>query len=227
MGVQRLKARCAAILILAACGDAVPPGPVSRVWPVLGTMMSVAAWGADTAEIGRALDAVPDTADRPGPRVGLDSLRREIRRQTTIALAAGDLKEGDVLDRAALLLAGVADSALLDIGGQFLWVGARGTQRTVGIADPENSLGALATVEMRGGSVSTSSHAGSTVSVTVLAPSGIAADAWSTALLRLGCNDALALAPRLEVWRVSVVCADSGRVRWTPDLDGRVSVPRP
>lgn len=193
-------------------------------------MMSAAVWGADTARLERALDAVRDTVDRPRRAVGFDSLQRDIRRRTGVTLDAGDITEGHALDRAAVVLAGVADSALLDIGGQFLWVGPRGTRRAVGIADPANSLGALATVEMHGGSVSTSSHAGA-ASITVLAPSGIAADAWSTALLGLGCDRALALAPRLGggaggAWRVSVVCADSAGVRWTPDLDGRVLLPK-
>ncbi len=221
------------VLILslaAACSDAPPPAPVSRVWPVLGTTMSAAAWGADTVRIGRALDAARDTADRTVPAAAVDSLRREIRRQTGIPVAADDIQEGAALDRAARVLAGVTDSALLDIGGQFLWIGPRATKRTVGIADPANSLNALATVELRSGSVSTSSQAGerggATVSVTVLAPSGVAADAWSTALLGLGCDSALALAPRLGAPHVSVVCADSVRVRWTPDLDGRVLVPK-
>jgi hypothetical protein len=213
----------------AACGGAPGGAPVSRVWPALGTMMSAAAWGADTARIGRALDAVHDTVDRFGAAQapGFDSLRRDIRRATGVTLAAADVTEGGALDRAAQVLAGAADSALLDIGGQFLWVGARGTRRVVGIADPANSLDALATVELRAGSVSTSSHAGSAVSVTVLAPTGLAADAWSTALSKVGCDSALALAPRLAARRVSIVCADSAGVRWTPDLDGRVLVPDP
>lgn len=188
-------------------------------------MMIAAVWGADTARLARALDAVRDTVARPRRAAGFDSLRLEIRRRTGVTLDAGDVTEGDALDRAALVLAGVADSALLDVGGQFLWVGPRGTRRPVGIADPANSLGALATVEMHGGSVSTSSQAGA-ASVTVLAPSGIVADAWSTALLELGCDRALALAPRLAAWRVSVVCADSAGVRWTPDLNGRVLLPK-
>jgi thiamine biosynthesis lipoprotein ApbE len=217
------------LILVAACGDAPPPQvPVSRVWPLLGTMMSAAAWGPDTGRIGRALDAAHDTAGRPGAAAAFDSLRLEIRRETGIALVADDIQEGDALDRAALVLAGVADSALLDVGGHFLWVGPRATRRTVGIADPASSLNALATVEMQGGSVSTASRAGSdsAVSVTALAPSGAAAEAWSTALLGLGCDSALALAPRLAAWRVSLVCADSGggRVRWTPDLEGRVQV---
>jgi len=184
-------------------------------------MMSAAAWGADTARIGRALDAVRDSSDRPGPAAAFDSLQREIRRRTGVTLAAGDITAGAALDRAALALRAVADSALFDLGGQFLWAGPRGTRRVVGIADPANSLVALATVELRDGSVSTSS------SVTGLAPSGLAAEAWSAALSRVGCDSALALAQRPGERRVSVICADSVGVRWTPDLDGRVLVPRP
>jgi len=93
-----------------------PPGPVSRVWPALGMMMSAAAWGADTARIGRALDAVRDSSDRPGPAAAFDSLQREIRRRTGVTLAAGDITAGAALDRAALALRAVADSALFDLG---------------------------------------------------------------------------------------------------------------
>jgi thiamine biosynthesis lipoprotein ApbE len=190
----------------------------------MGTMMSAAVWGADTARLARALDALRDSVERR-PRVGFDSLRGEIRQRTGVALAADSGARGAALDRAGRVLAGVADSALLDLGGQFLWVGARDTRRTVGIADPDNSLEALATVEMRAGSVRTASRPGRKTWVTVLAASGIAADAWATAFFAIGCDRALALAPRLERWRMSVVCADSGHVRWTPDLDGRVLLP--
>jgi len=219
------------LALAAACADAAPPKPpVSRVWPVLGggTMMSAAVWGPDTLTIGRALDAVRDTTDHPG-HVSVDSLRRDVRQATGVALTAGDLEEGDALDRAAPVLVGAADSALLDIGGHFLWVGPRPTRRPVGIAHPASSLDHLATVDMQGGSVSTASRArGDTaLSVTVLAPSAAAAEAWATGLLGVGCDSALALAPRLALWRASVVCADSGggRVRWSRDLEGRVVVP--
>ncbi|MGH7608257.1 MAG: FAD:protein FMN transferase [Gemmatimonadales bacterium] len=284
----------AAGLILAACGgDAAPlPPPVSRAWPVMGTMMSAAAWGADTAGLDRALDAVRDSVARidsllstfrddseisrlnrdreggvtaafgavlaealavaaasggafdPTQRdwrgVRLDTARRTVRLAPGLRLDFGGIAKGYALDRAALALRGVADSALLDLGGQFVWIGPA-TRRTVGIADPENSLRAVAAVEMLGGSVSTSSQAeqpGHIVdprrnaapaararSVTVLAPSAMAADAWSTAFFVLGCDSALALAPRLARWTLSVVCVDTGGVRWTPDLDGRVFLP--
>jgi thiamine biosynthesis lipoprotein len=259
----------------------------------MGTMMSAAAWGADTARLDRALDAARDSVERVdsllstfrddseisrinrrrgGPLTpafaavlgealavarasggafdptkrhwqGLvfDSIRGTVRLAPGLELDFGGIAKGYALDRAALALAGVADSALLDLGGQFLWVSPRATRRVVGIAEPDNALRALAAVELHGGSASTSSQAeqpGHIVdpragrpasrarSVTVLAPTGIAADAWSTAFFVLGCDSTLALAPRLRVWRVSVVCADSAGVRWTPDLDGRVLLPK-
>lgn len=215
------------LCLVAACREAPLPAPVSRAWPVLGTMMSAAAWGggADTAPLARLLDAARDTAERAAPsllRSALfDSLRREVRQRTGLRLDTTQVAEGHALDRVASLLAGTADSALLDIGGQFLWIGARETRRVVGIPDPDNSLGALATVEMRLGSVSTASDSG--VTVTVLARTGLVADAWATSLVRLGCDSALALAPSLAV---SAVCADSAGVRWTKDLEGRVQPAR-
>ena len=294
------RAALAAVLICAGCG-AEPPAPtVARVWPVMGTMMSAAAWGRDSARLVRALDAAQDSVDlidsllstfsedseisrinrqsgtargrrltpsfaavlaealavasasggafdptkRNWRGVRFDSAGATVRLARGLELDFGGIAKGYALDRAALALAGAADSALLDLGGQFLWVGTASspTRRTVGIADPDNSTRVLAAVEMVGGSVSTSSQAeqpGHIVdprttpsaaahrvrSVTVLAADGITADAWSTAFFVLGCDSALALANRLERWRVSVVCADSGGVRWTPDLEKRVLLP--
>lgn len=181
-----------------------------------------------------------DPTKRDWRGVTLDAELGTVRLRSGVALDFGGIAKGYALDRAAALLAGVADSALLDLGGQFFWVGPA-TRRMVGIADPDNSLTALAAVEMLGGSVSTSSQgeqpehivdprrggaaAARARSVTVLAGSAMAADAWSTAFFVLGCDSALALAPRLERWRVSVICADAEGVRWTADLEGRVLLP--
>jgi len=181
--------------------------------------MSAAAWGADTTRVAGALGAVRDTLDKPGHVIPLDSLRRDIRQRTGVTVTTDDVTDGDALDRAARVLSGVVDSALLNLGTQFMWVGAE-THRSVGIADPANSLETWATVDMRSGSVSTTTDADKKTSVTVLAPSALAAEAWSTALLGLGCDRALALS-------TSVVCADSVRVRWTPDLEGRVFLAKP
>lgn len=207
-------------MLAVACGQGEPPPPVTRAWPAVGSTMSAAAWGGDTTRLAGALGAVRDTLDRPGHVVAFDSLRREIRQRTGVTVTKEDVIDGDALDRAARILAAVVDSALLNLGTQFTWVGSRGTRRPVGIADPANSLTTWATVEMRSGSVSTTTDAEKKVSVTVLASSGLVAEAWSTALLGLGCDRALALSPR-------VVCADSVRVRWTPDLEGRVILARP
>lgn len=262
----------------------------------MGTMMSAAAWGPDSALLDRTLDAVRDSVARldsllstfrddseisrwnrargtgdegrvsahfaavlaealavarasggafdPTRRdwrgVTYDSGRGRLRLRRGLSLDFGGIAKGYALDRAAARLAGSADSALLDLGGQFRWVGPP-TRRTVGIADPENSLRAIAAVELREGSLSTSAQAeqpdhivdprsgaaaGSAArSVTVLAATAMAADAWSTALFVMGCDSALALAPRLAGWRISIICADHGEVRWTADLDGRVFLP--
>jgi FAD:protein FMN transferase len=283
--------------MLVGCAPESRAPDAARAWPVMGTMMSAATWGPDTAALDRALDAIRDTTEaldsllstfrddseimlvnrgarervtphftavltaalavarasagafdptlRDWRGVAFDTGRGggggRVRLRSGLTLDFGGIAKGYALDRAADLLSGVADSALLDLGGQFLWVG-RETRRTVGIVDPANSLRALAAVEMRHGSVSTSSQAeqpghivdprrpgrtpaSRTKSVTVLAATGIAADAWSTAFFVLGCDSALALAPRLEEWRVSVICADTVGVRWTPDLEGRVLLP--
>jgi thiamine biosynthesis lipoprotein ApbE len=211
-------------LSLAACGVEVRPG-VSRVWPELGTMMSAAAWGTDSTRVAGALEAAHDSVDhidslrqRHVSIAALDSMRREIRRRTGVALAVDSIVPGYALDRAALALANVVDSALLDLGGQYLWVGraARPTHRAVGIPDPDNTLRTLAVVDLQGGSVRTQSQRnaprGAARSVTVLAADGLTANAWAVALLAEGCDRALS---RAEAGGMRVVCADSAGVRWT------------
>ena len=198
-------------------------------------MMSAAAWGADSTRVARALEAAHDSVDhvdallqRHTSIAALDFLRREIRRRTGVTIAADSIAPGYALDRAALALATVVDSALLDIGGQYFWVGsaAHPTHRTVGIQDPDNTLRMLAVVDLQSGSVRTQSQRnaarGAARSVTVLATDGLTANAWAAALLALGCDRALTVRGSE---RLSVVCADSGGVRWTPDLEQRVQVP--
>lgn len=196
-------------------------------------MMSAAAWGTDSARLAGALEAAHDSVDRIDSLIqrrvriaALDSVQRDIRRSTGIVLVADSIAAGYALDRAALALAPVADSALLDVGGQYLWIGpaTRPTRRAVGIPDPDNSLTTLAVVDMRSGSIRTKSRSpgegGAVRAVTVLAPDGLTAGAWSAAFLLLGCDRALAMAQRM-----SVVCADSAGVRWTTDLQNRVLLP--
>ncbi len=219
-------------LSLAACGAEPRPG-VSRVWPVMGTMMSAAAWGTDSVRLARALDAARDSVDHIDSLIqrrisiaAIDSLRREIRHRTGVALAVDSVAPGYALDRAALALASVVDSALLDLGGQYLWVGptTRPTHRAVGIPDPDNTLRTLAVVDLQGGSVQTASQRnaprGGARSVTVLAADGLTANVWAAALLAQGCDRALTVAQEMHV-----VCADSAGVRWATGLQNRVSLP--
>jgi FAD:protein FMN transferase len=171
--------------------------------------------------------------------VHFDRARRTVRLEPGLTLDFGGIAKGYALDRAALPLAGEADSGVLDFGGQLLIVrrsAGPAVRRAVGIVDPADRERVIAIIEVDSGSVSTSSQAerpGHIVdprtgapatrarSVTVVAPSGIAADAWSTGFFVLGCDSALALAPAL---RVHVVCLDRS-VRWSAGLDGRVALP--
>ena len=132
-----------------------------------------------------------------------------------------DVGDSYVLDRAAPVLAHAVDSALVDLGGLFLWIGPA-TNRTVGIADPGSALEPVAQVELRSGAVSTVSGRAERRSVTVLAPTAFQASAWSSALFSGGCDKALAQAARRGI---SVVCADSAGVRWSPELQNRVVLP--
>src|SRR5213075_989478 len=99
------------------------PPAVSRVWPVLGTMMSVAAWAPDTIRLAGALNGARDSVDRIDSLMthharidALDSAQRDLLERTGVTAASESLASGYALDRAALALAGVSDSALLDLG---------------------------------------------------------------------------------------------------------------
>jgi thiamine biosynthesis lipoprotein ApbE len=217
-------------LSLAACQSEARLG-VSRAWPEMGTMMSVAVWASDTDRAARALTAAHDAVERVDSLlqrhaavVAIDSLRRAIRQRTGVAIVADSIAPGYALDRAALAV-GTVDSALLDVGGQYVWIG-RATHRAVGIPDPDNTLRTIATVDLRGGSIRTAGRRNApraaVRSVTVLAPGALAASAWAFVFLSWGCDRAVA-----EPQGFSVICADSAGVRVTTDLRNRVSLPPP
>ena len=183
-------------------------------------MMSVAAWGADSDRVLRALEAAHDSVDRIDSLLqrhvsipAIDSLRRAVRQRTGVAVLTDSIGYGYALDRAAMAVANAVDSALLDLGGQYYWLG-RPTHRAVGIPDPDNTLRTLGVVDLQGGSLRTASRrnapSGSARSITVLAPNALAANAWAAALLALGCDRALALAREMHV-----VCVDSAGAHWS------------
>lgn len=229
-------------ILLGCCGTAAcraRAGPtLSRVEPALGAVFAVAAWGVDSATVAqaveralaavRAIDSEPEGTRGAGPM-------GEVARRTGLRLPSERAARGQALDRALDALRPGVDSAVLSIAGQYLIMASR--ERGVGIADPDNSLDALALVTVPAGTwgISTVSPveqtdpvvdprtgktAGRTRAVMVMAPAAAAAAAWSMAFYVLGCDSALALAPRVAV---GTVCADA-HVRWSPDLDGRVAV---
>lgn len=177
--------------------------------------------------------------------VAFDSARGTVRLGPGLTLDFGGIAKGYALDRAALALlgrGGIVDSAIWSMGGQLLLLGMGG-RREVGIPDPDNSLQLAALVRVPAGtvSVSTSSQAerpghlvdprtgraagrGGVRSVTAIAPTGMTADAWSTAFFVMGCDSALALVAAGRLPGVDLVCIDR-TVRWSAGLEGWVALP--
>lgn len=204
---------------LAACRGE-PRLGVSRAWPEMGTMMSAAVWAADTSRAVRALEAAHDSVERVDSLLHthaviatIDSLRRGMEQRTGVTLVPDSIAAGYALDRAALTLVTSVDSALLDVGGQYVWIG-RPTHRAVGVPDPDNTLRSIATVDLRSGSIRTAARRnapqGAPRSVTVLAPDALRATAWAFVFFAWGCERALA-----EPQGLGVVCVDSAGVRAT------------
>lgn len=216
----------------AACRARASRPTVSRAAPALGAVFSIAAWGRDSSAVARAVDRALVAMRRAD---SAPERSRDLTRRTGLRLPAERAARGLALDQALLALRPDVDSAILNLGGQYLIMAS--TERGVGIADPDNSLQTLAIVTVPPGTwglstVSpveqtdpvldprTGAVADAVRAVTVVAPAAEAAGAWSLAFYVLGCDSALALAPQVGV---GTVCADS-RVRWSPDLEGRVVV---
>jgi hypothetical protein len=193
---------------------------------MVGSTVSVAAWSTDSIALQAAMSRLRDTTgavDSTAARAAVRQAWAAERGKGDVALRPEwrDVGDSYVLDRAVPELARAADSALIDLGGLFLWIGPA-TSRTVGIADPGSALEPVAQVVLRLGAISTVSGRGEHRAVTVLAPTAFKASAWASALFSLGCDKALAQAARRGI---SVVCADSAGVRWSPDLQNRVLLP--
>ena len=197
--------------------------------------------------VSRASQGAFDPTGRDYRRVVFDSARGTVALPGRLVLDFRGLAEGYALDRALLPLAALADSAILGLGGQYLIRTAprrpgagSGAGRQVGMSDPDNSLRAVALIELPSGTwaVSTTSQldrpgemldprsgkpATRARAVTTVARDGATAGAWSSAFFVLGCDSALALAGAGggQLDGVGVLCVDD-RVRWSADLDGRV-----
>ena len=198
---------------------------VTSTWQMVGSTVSIAAWSKDSVALQSAIAGFRDStraADSVSARAAVRQAWFAERGDVPLRVEWRDVADSYVLDQALPPLAAVADSALIDLGGLFVWIGPA-TNRLVGIANPGNALDPVAHVDLRSGAISTVSGRGERRAVTVLAPTAFQASAWSSALFSVGCDKALAQAARRGI---SVVCADSaGGVRWSPDLQNRVLLP--
>ena len=209
-------------MVFVACRRTPRDTTIAYAWQAAGTTVSLAAWAEDSARLRSAIEQLRDSMQRIDAIQSRTAARRAWateREAVRLQPDWRDVSDSYALDAVAPALSGVADSALFDLGGLFLWIGPD-TRRPVGIADPDNSLRIVAQVEFRSGSLSTVT--GDHRSVTVLAPTAFKAAAWASALFSLGCDGALALAARRNV---SLVCADPAGVRWSPELQSRVVLP--
>ena len=217
------------MLLAAALAAGCENGPrtvtIASTWQMVGSTVSVAAWSTDSAALQSAIGRMRESTRSADTTIILTAVRRAWaaeRGELSSRLDSRDVVDSYVLDQALPVLGAVADSALIDLGGLFLWLGPP-TRRPVGITDPGNALDPVAQVELHAGAVSTVSGRSEERSITVLAPTAFTASAWASALFALGCDRALALAARRNV---SLVCVDSGGgVRWSPELQNRVSLP--
>jgi len=189
-------------------------------------------------ELARASGGAFDPTGRNIRGVSVDTARHTVTLPPGLSLDLGEFGRGYALDRALAALRGAADSAVLSSGGQYLihadWSGAR----VIGIVDPDNTQRPLARLTIPAGTWAvsmisvaevrdelldprTGKPAVRTRVVAAMAPDAADAGGWSTAFYVVGCDSALALAPRV---RTSIVCADDA-VRWSSDLEGRVMLP--
>lgn len=222
--ISRNKAALLALATLGACSSGPRTTTIASTWQMVGSTVSVAAWARDSSALQLAVSRMRDST-RAKDTANIRQLVRQAwnaeRGDLPPRLEWRDVVDSYVLDQAVPVLAAAADSALIDLGGLFLWIGPP-TRRTVGIADPGNALDPVAHVALQSGAISTVSGRSERRAVTVLAPTAFRAAAWASALFSLGCEQALAQAARRGL---SVVCADSVGVRWSPELQSRVVLP--
>ena len=227
-----MKSPLGDVLLAAALAAACHTGPrtvtIASTWQMVGSTVSVAAWSKDSVALQSAIARFRDStraADSVSARAAARQAWYAERGAVPLRVEWRDVADSYVLDEALPPLAAVVDSALIDLGGMFLWIG-HPTRRLVGIANPGNALDPVAHVDLQSGAISTVSGRGEHRAVTVLAPTAFKASAWASALFSLGCDKALAQAARRGGRdRISVVCADSAGVRWSPELQNRVVLP--
>lgn len=227
-----------ALAVARASGGAFDPTvePLVRLWGFLGGTPAVPRAEAIEALLARTghdrlvLDGDVLTADGDGDPLKLD---------------LGGIAKGHAVDRAAAVLrARGIENALIDLSGNMIGLGHPPGRAhwKVGVRDPESDDAWFATLSLGAEAIATSGNyeqfvdvdgrryghvldprtgwpVDDLVSVTVLAPTAIEADAWATALLVLGCEGAKdLLADRDDLAAVLVQSARDGSHRvWVED----------
>jgi thiamine biosynthesis lipoprotein len=177
------------------------------------------------------------TTDGPTATSGTVRLRRE-----GMAIGTGGIAKGYALDRVGeIFLAAGIENFMMYAGGQVSVHGHRGDRGwRVGIQHPRRGQEYFAFLETEGGSVSTSGDyehyfrddtgrywhhildpatgepARRSVSVTILAPTGLYADALSTAVFVLGPERGLAMLAALPFTAEAVILDSECRLHATP-----------
>lgn len=231
----RLDHAVASALDSAAAVEAALAELGDRTAATLSVSPGIAQLVQRAAGLAHAAGGAFDPTGRNFRGLSVDTVRHAIVLPPGRHLDLGELGRGYALDRAMAALHGAADSAVISSGGQYLihadWSGAR----VVGIVDPDHTLQPLARLTVPPGTWAvsmmsvaeardelldprTGKPATRTRVVAAMAPNAADAGGWSMAFYVVGCDSALALAPRVHT---SVICVDDA-VRWSADLEGRV-----
>lgn len=169
--------------------------------------------------------------------VRVDSLTREITLEPGTELDLSGIAKGYSVDRCAAVLRELGiESALINLGGNILAIGSPPGKEgwKIGIRDPLGSRNIVGTIVLRNAAVATSGNyenflevgddryghiidprtgypCGDVLSVTVMAPDAVSADALSTGLFVLGLQDARTVLDRMpEIKAVIALPQDDG-----------------
>lgn len=185
----------------------------------------VRLWGFQGGEAAIPPDAgiVRALSDVGYQKISLDSAASTVTLPSGMQIDLAGVAKGYAVDRcvAALAALGVRN-ALVNIGGNIYAMGAPPGEKgwRIGVRDPKGGLETVGTLVLRDEAVATSGNyenfveiegqrfghiidprtgrpASSVLSVTVVAPTGLASDALSTALFILGPDDGRAVTERL------------------------------
>ncbi|MCX5752461.1 MAG: FAD:protein FMN transferase [Candidatus Krumholzibacteria bacterium] len=185
-------------------------------------------------------------------KIVLDPSRSTITLPPGMQIDLAGIAKGYAVDRCAAALAGLGvRSALVNIGGNIYAMGAPPGEKgwSIGIRDPKGGLETVGTLTLRDEAVATSGNyenfveiegrryghvidprAGrpisSVLSVTVVAPTGLASDALSTGLFVLGPDDAREVVKRLAGVAALFALADTDGIVYRPvgDIERRLNL---